>query len=416
MRRLRGVRRALAAFGWLLAAAVPLAAQQATITGHVTDKETGKPIPGVRLQLIQTALVVTVRNDGSYRFVGLGGGTYDVRVVAVGYGAEKKSVTVAAGETGTVDFALTQVPFTLEEIVTTATGQQRKLELGHVIGTIKADSITAYEPVTSMTTLLQGRTAGVTILPSAGTTGAGTRIRIRGANSLSLSNEPLIYIDGVKVNSSSSSSSRGTGGQSPSRLNDINPDEIESIEIVKGSSAATLYGTAAANGVVRITTKRGSAGRAKWNFFAEGGRVTDPNAYPNNYRAFGRTTPTGPLGTCLLTSQAAGTCTFEKLLTTNILEESAKTPISTGYRQQYGGSVSGGSEAVQYYVSGEFSGEAGTFKLPDAEKSRLLTSRGVTSLPDNVIRPNYDKQVNLRANLNSHPTEKVDVSVGWEFR
>ena len=417
MRRLRGVRRALAAFGWLLAAAVPLAAQQATITGHVTDKETGKPIPGVRLQLIQTALVVTVRNDGSYRFVGLGGGTYDVRVVAVGYGAEKKSVTVAAGETGTVDFALTQVPFTLEEIVTTATGQQRKLELGHVIGTIKADSITAYEPVTSMTTLLQGRTAGVTILPSAGTTGAGTRIRIRGANSLSLSNEPLIYIDGVKVNSSSSSSSLGTGGQSPSRLNDINPDEIESIEIVKGSSAATLYGTEAANGVVRITTKHGSPGRARWNFFAEGGKITDPNPYPNNYRSLGRfaSDTTHKLQTCNLVSQAAGSCTFEKLLTTNILEDPAKTPVSTGYRQQYGGSVSGGSDLVQYYISGEFEGEAGTFKLPAAEESRLLTSRGVTSLPDNVIRPNYDKKTSLRANLTSHPTDKVDLqtSIGY---
>ena len=404
------MRSSLAALGCLLAAAAPLAAQQATITGHVTDGATSKAIQGVRLQLVQTGLVITARNDGQYTFGNLGGGSYEVRVVAVGYGPQKKSVTVTAGQTATLDFALTVVPFTLEEIVTTASGQQRRLELGHTIGTIKADSITAYEPVTSMTTLLQARTAGVTILPSAGTVGAGTRIRIRGANSISLSNEPLIYIDGVKVNNDVTSSQLGTGGQSPSRLNDINPDEIESIEIVKGSSAATLYGTAAANGVVRITTKRGAAGRAKWNFFAEGGRVTDPNSYPNNYRAFGRTTPTGPLGTCLLTSQAAGTCTFEKLLTTNILEESAKTPISTGYRQQYGGSVSGGSEAVQYYISGEFSGEAGTFKLPDAEKSRLLTSRGVTSLPDNVIRPNYDKQVNLRANLNSHPTEKVDVS------
>ena len=410
MRRLSGVRGSLTALGWLLAAAAPLAAQQATVTGHVTDAATSKPIQGVRLQLVQTGLVITARNDGQYSFGNLGGGSYEIRVVAVGYGPQKKSVTVAAGQSATLDFSLTVVPFTLEEIVTTASGQQRRLELGHTIGTIKADSITAYEPVTSMTTLLQARTAGVTILPSAGTVGAGTRIRIRGANSISLSNEPLIYIDGVKVNSDPTSTNLGTGGQSPSRLNDINPDEIESIEIVKGSSAATLYGTAAANGVVRITTKRGAAGRPKWSFFAEGGRVTDPNSYPTNYRAFGRTTPTGPLGTCLLTSQAAGTCTFEKLLTTNILEESAKTPISTGYRQQYGGSVSGGSDAVQYYVSGEFSGEAGTFKLPDAEKSRLLTARGITSLPDNVIRPNYDKQVNLRANLNSHPTEKVDIS------
>ena len=416
MLKLPGVRALLTSFGWILAA-VPTVAQQGGIAGHVTDQASGKPIPGARLQLTQTGQVVTVRPDGSYRFGNLGGGSYDLRAVAVGYGAEKKSVTVAAGQTATLDFALGAVPFTLEEVVTTATGQQRKLELGHTIGTIKADSITAYEPVTSMTTLLQARTAGVSILPSAGTTGAGTRIRIRGANSLSLSNEPLIYIDGIRVNSNPNSSSLGTGGQSPSRLNDINPDEIESIEIVKGSSAATLYGTEAANGVIRITTRRGVAGRAKWSFFAEGGKITDPNTYPNNYRAVGRfvTDTLHRLQTCNLVSQAAGTCVFEKLFTTNILRDPVQTPISNGYRQQFGGSVSGGSDVVQYYVSGEFEGEAGTFKLPDAEETRLLTARGVSSLDPNVIRPNYNKKVSLRANLTSHPTEKVDLATSMGY-
>src|ERR1051325_7419847 len=196
MRRLSEVRSSLAALGCLLAAAAPLAAQQGTIEGHVTDAATSKPVAGVRLQLIQTGLVITARNDGRYSFGNLGGGSYDVRVVAVGYGPQKKSVTVTAGQTATLDFALPPVAFTLEALATTAPGQQRRLELGHTSGTIKADSITAYEPVTSMTTLLQARTAGVTILPSAGTVGAGTRIRIRGANSISLSNDPLIYIDG----------------------------------------------------------------------------------------------------------------------------------------------------------------------------------------------------------------------------
>jgi TonB-linked SusC/RagA family outer membrane protein len=417
MRNLPAIRHPLAVAGWLLALAIPGAAQQGSITGHVTDQTTSRPIPGARLQLIQTGQVVTVRNDGRYSYGGLGGGTYEIRVIAVGYGAEKKSVAVAAGQAATLDFALSAVPFTLEEIVTTATGQQRRLELGHTIGTIKADSITAYEPVTSMTTLLQARTAGVTILPSAGTTGAGTRIRIRGANSVSLSNEPLIFIDGVKVNSSPNSSSLGTGGQSPSRLNDINPNEIENIEIVKGSSAATLYGTEAANGVIRITTKRGQPGRAKWNFFVEGGKITDPNSYLSNYRALGRfvADTLHRLQTCNLVSQAAGTCIFSTLLTTNILEETAKTPISTGYRQQYGGSVSGGSDVVQYYVSGDFEGEAGTFKLPDAENTRLLTARGLTKLDASVLRPNYNKKVSLRANLSSHPTEKVDIQVSTGY-
>src|SRR5947208_500959 len=115
MRRHSGVRGTLTAFAWPLAAAVPMAAQQGTIEGHVTDAATTKAVAGVRLQLIQTGLVITARNDGKYAFGSLGGGTYEVRVVAVGYAPQKKSVAVATGQTATLDFALTPVAFTLEE-------------------------------------------------------------------------------------------------------------------------------------------------------------------------------------------------------------------------------------------------------------------------------------------------------------
>ena len=108
---------------------------------------------------------------------------------------------------------------------------------------------------------------------SAGETGAGSRIRIRGSNSISLSNDPLLIIDGIRADNSSQSSAQGTGGQLPSRFNDINPEEIEDIEIIKGPAAAALYGTAAANGVIQITTKKGRAGRTRWDAFGEGGHV-----------------------------------------------------------------------------------------------------------------------------------------------
>src|SRR5207249_7662797 len=107
------------------------------------------------------------------------------------------------------------------------------------------------------------RAAGVNILPSTGTVGGGARIRIRGANSVSLSNDPLFIVDGIRVESKAGNSI-GVGGQEPGRLNDFNPDEYASIEIVKGPSAAALYGTQAANGVVRLTTKRGTTGRTSW--------------------------------------------------------------------------------------------------------------------------------------------------------
>jgi TonB-linked SusC/RagA family outer membrane protein len=391
----------------------PLAAQAGTVSGQITDRTTSQPIPSARLQVTQTGKVVAVRFDGRYTVTDLPAGSYDIRVIAVGYAAERKAVTVTGGQTATLDFALNPVPYTIEEIVTTATGEQRRLELGHTVGVVRADSITATEPISNMSNLLQARTAGVTVLPSSGTVGAGTRIRIRGANSLSLSNEPIIYIDGVKVNTNSSSSSLGTGGQAPSRMNDINPDEIESIEIVKGPSAATLYGTEAANGVVRITTKHGVAGKPRWNTYLEGGVLTDPNTYPTNYRAVGRTitngTPGGALRTCLLTQVVANVCTREQLLSTNILEDSKFTPIGKGYRQQYGANVTGGTELVQYFFSGEFEDEIGTFALPDTDRVRLLNARKVSELPANVERPNTNRRISLRSNLSTHLRSNVDV-------
>ena len=172
---------------------------------------------------------------------------------------------MADGGHATADFVMAAAPVQLDEIVTTATGEQRKLEVGNAVTTIDAAKITETAPITEFSNLLSGRAAGVQVLKSSGTTGEGTRIRIRGSNSISLSNEPLYYLDGVRLESAASSTTLNVGGfsdqssnQGPSRINDIDPDDIESIEVVKGPSAATLYGIQASNGVVRITTKHGT--------------------------------------------------------------------------------------------------------------------------------------------------------------
>ena len=372
-------------------------------------------LQSARLQLVGTVLFGTTQQDGRYTIAGVAPGTYDLRVFMVGYATERQTVTVGAGQTVTVDFAMKAVPFALEEIVTTATGQQRKLELGHTITHLKVDTLIAVAPVKDLTDVLQGAAAGVTVLPSSGTTGTGTRIRIRGANSVSLTNEPLIFIDGARTDRGTSSFSLGVGGQSPSRLNDLNPEEIESIEIVKGPSAATLYGTEAANGVIRITTKKGKAGAPRWNAYLEQGVLQDVNTYPNNYRAFGRTlTPAGPGGparTCNLTSAAAKVCVQDSLTTFNPLMNKVVTPIMDGYRAQYGLGVNGGTEAIRYYISGEYQKERGVYGLPDAEQARLLASRGGTSLPDNVETPNYLTQVSLRTNVNANVASNADLQV-----
>jgi TonB-linked SusC/RagA family outer membrane protein len=395
--------------------ALPLAAwaQAGSITGRVTDEAGTLPIVGARVQVIGTALSGQTLQDGRYTIANVPAGTYEVRVVAVGYSASKKTVTVTGSDRATVDFTLSAVEVSLEEIVITATGEQRKLELGHAITSVRADSLVMYNPITNVSSLLQGKAAGVAVLPSSGTTGTGTKIRIRGANSISLTNEPLIVIDGAYTDRGTNSLSIGTGGQAPSRLNDLNPEDIQSIEVVRGPSAATLYGGDAANGVIVVTTKRGKAGRTQWNAWLEQGLLQDKNDYPDNYRAFGHNVvggvPQAAVVTCLLNNFARGLCTQDSMTTMNPLMDPKLTPIANGNRAQYGLSVTGGTEQVRYFVSGEYEDENGTFKLPDYEKARLLTTR--SELDNWVERPNTLDKVSLRTNVNASLSSATEVGI-----
>ena len=147
--------------------------------------------------------------EGRYQFRNVAPGSYRVRVLRLGYAPVTDSAHVAPGETVALDFALTPAPVQLDEIVTTATGEQRKLEVGNAVSTIDAARIAEEAPITEFGNLISGRAAGVQVQKTGGTTGTGTRIRIRGSNSVSLSNEPLYYIDGIRMESGASSSHAG---------------------------------------------------------------------------------------------------------------------------------------------------------------------------------------------------------------
>jgi TonB-linked SusC/RagA family outer membrane protein len=396
------------------ATASGLAAQQPVgiITGRVTTSTPARtPLEAARLVVVGTNLTALSGREGTYTLRNVPVGTVQVRIALLGHGTKTATATVTEGATTTLDFQLDVVPFSLEEITITSAGEARKAEVGNTINTIQANTLVEAAPVSSVSQIITARAPGVTVLPSSGTTGVGSRIRIRGQNSVSLSNEPLFIVDGVRIESSNGSLSVGLGGQNPSRLNDINPEDIAEVQILKGPSASAVYGTGGSNGVVLITTKRGVAGRPRWNFYTEQGVIKDKNPYPDNVWG-GLSNGTSR---CRLEDQANGLCTVEQISRFNPMLDSEQSPLSNGRRQQWGGSVSGGSDAARYFISGEWESERGVLNMPKMEAERLLTESARTELRPEEQNPNTLNKWSIRANtdFNLSPTARGGVKLGY---
>src|SRR5690349_11378057 len=395
-------------------------ANQIRLTGKITDKESGQPIPFAQIQIVGTNLGAQTNQQGVYLVRGLPAGGHTVRAIAIGYQSIQQSANVTTSQETTLDFVLARVPFQLEAVVTTATGQQLTRELGNSIAKIETSKLVQEQPITAMQDVLNGRTAGVTLIQSNGSVGGGARVRVRGISSASLSNDPLVIVDGVRVEQGSPSinpnnvGQTGIGGGRPSFLNNLNPEEIENIEVVKGPSAATLYGTQSANGVIVITTKRGKAGTPRWDLFTSQGLSVDPYDYPGQYYNLGKT-PAGQTIDCLSWREVEGLCTVQQRYTRNLLEDKATTPFGTGHRQQYGAQVSGGSDQLRYFVSGTWEGEIGVLKMPDSELDSLLRIRNTTSIPRNQRLPNQLTRTGLRGNFNIAMNHQTDLSISSGF-
>src|SRR5256714_2788464 len=284
---IRSPLRAVLVLGGLLSGfTAAVQAQQGTVAGRVTDQANGQPLVGARVTVMGTSLITQTNAEGGYTLSRVPGGQVTVRASAVGFGEASRAVTVSSGETAMDDLALALAPYSLDEVVITSTGDQAKREVGNAIARIDAAKLVETKPITNVTDLLIARAAGVDVLPGT-VTGAPSRVRIRGTNSLSLNNEPVYFLDGIRVTSQNRSSGIcDVGCAPPSRINDLNPEDFESIDVVKGPAASALYGTDAANGVVLITTKHGAPGKARWNLYAEQGVIKDNNDYPDAYRGW----------------------------------------------------------------------------------------------------------------------------------
>ncbi|MEP7002539.1 MAG: carboxypeptidase-like regulatory domain-containing protein, partial [bacterium] len=353
------------------------------ITGVVTDARSRQPVAGASVTIAGTRFGAQTGTDGRFRIAGVPSGSLAVSARRIGY-ATLRHVIVLGAEQATVNFELEQAAAALDEVVVTGTiGGELRRSIGNTVATIDASDAISKSSAQSLSTLIGARAPGVIIAPSTGRLGAGPSVQVRGRSSIGLDNSPLLYVDGVRVNNATSAGPVGAanrlGGQASNvsgRLNDIPPEDIESIEIIKGPAAATIYGTEAANGVIQIITKKGLAGNhPQTSLLVEGGLISFLDAagrVPTNYAKL----PSGAI------------------VTWNGIESEAArgTPVyKTGQTRKYDASLSGGREAVTYFVGTSYQNDLGVE-------------------PNNTYR-----QATLRANLNLQPSPTVDVATNLAF-
>jgi TonB-linked SusC/RagA family outer membrane protein len=398
----------------LLTLTAAVAAAQGTLTGTVTAAG-GAPLQEARVIVVGTSLFAITGPDGKYAVRRMPAGTAEVRIIRVGYVEQKKAVRILDSQSATLDAVMATTVIQLQEVVTTATGEQRRVEIGNSVENLSVAKIAESEPIRNLSDVLNSRVPGV-MVQGGGQTGSGQRIRIRGVSSVSLDNDPIYIIDGIRMTSNNSSASFGNGGSNFSRVGDIDPQQIENIEIVKGPSAATLYGTDAANGVIVITTKKGRAGAARWTAYAEGGVLDDRNTYPTNYTLAGHRADGSPLitaGQCTLPLVASGTCIKDSLRTYSPILDGNATPLGLGNRKATGVQVSAGSDAVRYFLSAGRDQETGVFKLPDFEKARY-DSLGITP-HEWTTNPNARLLNSFRGNVSAQINDKLDAAVNFGY-
>ncbi|MGH7664159.1 MAG: TonB-dependent receptor domain-containing protein [Gemmatimonadaceae bacterium] len=335
-----------------------------SVAGRVTDADEGVGLQGAVVRIEGSGLGTTTGEDGRYRITSVPAGTHTVVARRIGYEAQSRSVNVADNRETTADFELGSADIVLDEVVVTGTvvGATRR-SLGNSVATIDADEAVEISGTTDVGSLINGRAPGVIVTPGTGRLGSGPSINIRGRSTLSLSQQPLIYIDGIRVVNDIATGPSVQGGSVISRLNDISPEDIESIEILKGPSAATIYGTEAANGVVQIITKRGVSGRPQLRALVRQGSVWFQDVegrIPTNY-AIG----------------AGG----EVLSWNGAQQEAARgTPLfETGHLQTYQLGLSGGSPLLRYYLSSTWDKDRGI--EPTNKLSRYTGHANVTVSP-----------------------------------
>ena len=358
------IARAAAATVVLFFAAVPVMGQTlGRIRGTVTDVSTQQPIGDAQISVVGTSSGGASSLNGAYLIESVPVGTQQIRVRRIGYAVLDTTVTVA--EDTRLDVRLRASAALLSQVVVTGTPQaSERRVLGNAVTQLDVASITEQSTMMNVTDLLQSKAPGVTVMPGSGTPGTAAEINIRGASSF-LGNRPIVYIDGVRYNTNdignfvpSGAGVTSFSGQTTSALDIVSPNDIESIEIIKGPSAATLYGAEAAGGVIQIITKKGTRGqqRLRWTAKVERGINEWGADHLTNYT------------TCDSIKQTTQAATWPGCVgvpRNTILTDQpmVRDPLALreGDLERYSVSVRGGGDRYGFYLSGDYDLDEGVF-------------------------------------------------------
>jgi len=351
-------------------------ARQGTVTGRIVSQDAGRPLAGAQVTAVGTGLGALADGQGRYTIPGIPAGEVTIRVQILGFGVQEATVTVTSGAAVTQDFVLRREALGLDEVVVTGTagGTQRRA-IGNVVDAVDVESRMQLTAPASLQGMLAGEVSGAQIRVGGGNVGSGGNIWIRGMSSLSLNTQPIVYVDGVRVQGGQSGINTGRGDRNISRLNDFNPDDIERIEVIKGPAAATIYGTEASGGVIQIITKKGRTGeptinltvRQGANFLRDAESIFPVSYYLEN---------DGSIGVMNLIRNE---------------REAGRDLFRTGHAQSYSLSVRGGTERFRYYLSGQLEDEVGH------------------------LFGNEQNRESLRANLQANLREDLQISADMGF-
>ena len=371
-------------------------AQERTVSGRVTDANTGSPLTGVSITAGNKG---TQTNDAGQYSLSVPSGATNLNISFVGYTTRAISI----GTKSVIDVQLTPSQSDLEEVVVVGYGTQKRKDLTASIATIKGDALDRVA-VPSIDKFLEGQVTGVQAATPSGILGQAARVRIRGTNSISNSSEPLIVVDGVPYLSGNQ------GSATPyNPLADLNPTDIENVEVLKDGAATAIYGSRAANGVILITTKRGKTGRAKLGY--------------NNWFGFAKASKTFDLldakdFVTIANEKFANIGNTNKFAVDNpgVNTDWQNIVLRDAFQQSHNLSISGASDQTNYFVSLGFSDMEGIIVANDMKKYNFRAKLEQKALNNRLtLGTNLAVAYNINNGLNTG-TNALSGNIGGAIR